>query len=390
MVRGSRHIHVLLPVVAAIVGACGGLESPVGAVTGRIVGASVPGAYVYPLGRPDLKAEVQVDGTYRLEAVPTGVRSLVLYDGFPFPDGRAELVVQEILGGRENRIPDRFGGVSGLMPVAGTVLAAAVPDGGATPWRPTFNLPQTVHANLIPVTGGVYSVWPLPAGEYDVGALLEGFIAGGSTVTVSAATTSAAPVPLLVDLGATAPGCGAVSAAAPSRCENGLVCELADGRCYECTASDAGNCSSGCNLATRTCNAPAPAVSTWCSPCTSGSTDCESATVAGLYCRVSDGSTTGYCTRLCSYDSDCSAAGFKCDEGRCKAPEGCAGWIQTMGAVCYSDSRCAYYLARGWCFGGSADRPGYCTAPCAADADCRVATGATSTFSCVSGHCAPP
>ncbi len=380
MINRAPHFLLLLPTLAVIVGACGGLETPVGAITGRIVGAATTGAYVYPLGRPDLKVDVQPDGSYRLEAVPIELRALVLYDGFPMPDGRAELVQVRLTGGTENRIPDRFGGAGGLMPIAGTVLAAAVPDGGATPWRPTFTLPATVHAGITPDTGGVREIWPLPAGQYDVGAVLTGFDAGRITVTVSAAMTSAAPVPLLIDAGATAPGCGSVPVT--PACENGLVCEPADGRCYECTASDASNCSSGCDLDTHTCNAPAPAVSTWCSPCTSGSNDCASATLPGLYCRVSEDSTTGtgYCTNGCTSDSDCSAAGFKCDEGRCKALEGCNGWVQTMGAVCYSDSRCASYLAGGRCSGDHDGLPGTCTAPCAVDGDCAV--GSVTSFVC--------
>ena len=162
MIGKAPHLLLLLPTLAVIVGACGGLETPVGAVAGRIVGAATTGAYVYPLGRPDLKVDVQPDGSYRLEAVPIELRALVLYDGFPMPDGRAELVQVRLTGGTENRIPDRFGGAGGLMPIAGTVLAAAVPDGGATPWRPTFTLPATVHAGITPDTGGVREILAAP------------------------------------------------------------------------------------------------------------------------------------------------------------------------------------------------------------------------------------
>jgi hypothetical protein len=390
--------------IALILSGCGGLGQPVGDVKGRIIGATSAG-HAYPVGRPDLAVPLVVGaddvGTYSIPNVPNTVPAIVLYDGAPPPgvsavDGRAELVPIHVNGGEINVIADRYGAKAVLpaaqeglrMPRAGTVLAAVVPEGGATPWRPTFNLPQTVHANLVPDTGGVYSVWPLPAGRFDVGALLAGFKGGATTVNVVSGSTMTAPVTLPIDDGAVAPGCGAISGA-PSQCENGLVCEPLDGRCYECTAGDATHCSSGCSSETRTCNAPAPAVSTWCSPCTA-STDCASATVSGMYCRVPDGSTTGTCTKLCTYDSDCPAAGFKCADGRCSAPEGCAGWVQTMGAVCYSDYRCAFYLARGWCYGDSDDHPGNCTAPCAVDSECHVATGATSTFACVGGHCAAP
>ncbi|MGB8930435.1 MAG: hypothetical protein WCC48_04190 [Anaeromyxobacteraceae bacterium] len=358
-------------------------------MTGRIVGASVPGAYVYPLGRPDLKVDVQPDGSYRLEAVPTDHRSLVLYDGFPSPNGRAELVTLEIRGGNENPVADRYGAgatsvPSGLkrMPLAGTVLAAAMPDGGATPWQPRFDLPETVHFGMTPATGGAIPVFPLPAGTYQLSAALPGFTLSAVAVTVAAGMTSPAPVALPIDLAATAPGCGSVPADAPSRCENGLVCEPLDGRCYECVVPDDPHCTSGCDVATHLCKAPAASASTFCSPCSS-STDCGSSQVPNMYCRKSDDSTTGYCTRSgCSSEPDCPA-GFLCSEGICRPPNGCGTWIQTMGATCYSSSsNCAYGLKNGWCQGAGDDHPGTCTASCRADVDCHVGTGFNSTYNC--------
>lgn len=353
-----------------------------GEVTGRIVGASA-GALVYPLGRPDLQVApvVQPDGVaaYSLPAVPTSIDAIVIFDG----SDRAERVPVRLAGGTVNRIPDRFGAAATVaetvrMPLAGTVLAAAVPDGGATPWRPTFSLRATVHAELVPATGGVYAVWPLPAGTYEVSAALAGFEAGRTTVSVSAAMTSAAPVSLLIDVGATAPGCGAVPVT--PQCGNGLICEPSDGKCYECTAIDTSRCPGACNLETHLCEAPAPAASTACSPCASAA-DCAT----GMICRIAYGAVSGYCTfGGCSSDSDCPA-GFDCsDYGVCRAPKGCDAWIQTMGASCYSSSRCdsEYYggLEDGWCAGAVSETAGYCTAACQTDSDCAV--GSVTSLVC--------
>jgi hypothetical protein len=380
------------------------LEQPVGDVSGRIIGAT-KGGYAYPMGRPDLAVPLDVPlgcagsdcvGTYSIPNVPNTVSAIVLYDGAPPPgvstvDGRAELVPIHVNGGETNTIPDRYGAAAVLsaaqeglrMPRAGTVLAAAVPEGGATPWRPTFDLPGTIHANLVPASGRVYNVWPLPAGRFDVGALLTGFEGGATTVNVVSGATMTAAVTLPIDGGAAAPGCGS----APG-CENGLVCEPLDGRCYECTLGDVSHCSG--NLAAppgevckdHLCVAPAAAVSTYCSPCTS-STDCASEPpVPNMYCRKPDDSTTGYCTRSgCSYDLDCPA-GFGCSEGVCRPPNGCGAWIQTMGAVCYSNSTCYYGLKNGWCRGVSDDHAGTCTADCRADVDCHVGTGFNSNYAC--------
>jgi hypothetical protein len=358
------------------------------------------------MGRPDLAVPLEVGpdgvGTYLIADVPNTVAAIVLYDGAPrpdgslaTPDGRAELVPLHVNGGETNVIPDRYGAAALLspteeglrMPLAGTVLAAAVPDGGATPWKPTFNLPETLHHDLVPVAGGVYTVWPLPGGRFDVGAALTGFVAGETIVNVVAGATTAAPVHLPVDGSATTPGCAAVSGSAPSPCENGLVCEPADGRCYECTASDASLCSgNACNQETHLCEAPAPSAATYCSAC-AASANCPS----GFFCRIPSGATTGYCTTSgCGSDADCPA-GFDCEDDViphfCKAPKGCDSWVQTMVTSCYSNSRCdsEYYggLEHGWCAGDTEETPGHCTASCAVDEDCAV--GSVNTLVCALG-----
>jgi hypothetical protein len=408
-----RSLPGALPVLLAlIVAGCGELATPVGDVTGRVVGA-MPGAYAYPLERPDLKVDLVIDadgvGTYSIPAVPTSVEAIVLYDGAPppdgnvaTPDGRAELVPVELTGGTLNRVADRFGAVAAVdelqrMPLAGTVLAAAVPAGGATPWQPTFALPATPLDRLVPVSGGTYAVWPLPPGRFDVAAALPGFVPGAGIVDVAPAATTPAPVSLPVDLGATKRGCDAVTASGVPKCENGLVCEPADGRCYECTAADAGNCSKGCNLETYLCNPTPSSVARFCSPCAADG-DCGS---SGMLCRKVS-STTGYCTTSSTCTSaneinDCPA-GFECEDEDdfardvirrpyCRPPEGCDAWIQTMGAACYTNSRCDDDLEHGWCQGETSDTPGFCTARCTEQRDCEV--GATTNLVCNvgSGYC---
>lgn len=396
-----RSLRVVLPaLLALILAGCGELATPVGDVTGRVLGASTKGTlkpYAYPLGRPDLVVELAVDdpdgdgvgpGTYSFEALPTSIDAIVIYDG----SDRAELVEVTLIGGTVNRVADRYGAASSgalQMPVAGTVLAAAVPAGGATPWRPTFDLPQTVLQGLMPTAGGVLAIWPLPPGRFDVGAELPGFlpgvVGGVEAVTVSEATTVPAPVPLQVDLDATRRGCDAVTASGVPRCENGLVCEPADGRCYECTAADDGNCSSaGCNLETHRCNPPSSSASRFCSPCSS-----DAGCSTGMFCRILTGATVGYCTTAgCGSDSDCPA-GFDCKDEvsprYCRPPEGCDAWIQTMGAACYTNYRCDDDLEDGRCQGATSETPGSCTASCSNQRDCEV--GAATNLLCVAGWC---
>lgn len=394
-----RSLRVVPPALLALVLAgCGELATPVGDVTGRVLGVSTLGTLqpcAYPLGRPDLKVQLTVDdpdgdgvgtGTYSFAALPTSTDAIVIFDG----SDRAERVAVSLTGGTVNRVADRFGAASAVdelqkMPLAGTVLAAAVPAGGATPWQPTFALPATPLENLVPLAGGTYAVWPLPPGRFDVGAALPGFVPGTGVVDVVSATTTPAPVTLPIDLTVSEPGCGSVSASAPSACENDLVCEHSDGRCYECTAADDGNCSSaGCNLETHRCNPPSSSASRFCSPCTS-----DAGCSTGMSCRIVTGATVGYCTTSgCDSDADCPA-GFDCKDDvtprYCRPPEGCDAWIQTMGAACYTNSRCDDDLEDGWCQGETYETPGYCTASCSNQRDCEV--GASTNLLCVSGHC---
>lgn len=384
-------VAVLVATCGSILAACGGLETPAGAVSGRIVGAAIPGAYAYPLGRPDLKASVQADGTFRMEGVPTTIRAFVLYDGFPAPNGRAELVMLAVKGGGEARIGDRFGAGAILPPAeeggrmarAGTVLAAAMPQGGAIAAGPTFAIHGTDQSGVVPSSGGIVPVYPLPAGAFEVAAALPGFVMTAARVDVVAGQTTPAPVSLPIDLDATAPGCGSVPE--EPRCENGLVCNPEDGRCYVCTAWDASSCGAGeaCDAATGLCTQSGPGGGATCSAC-SADADCG----FGV-CVRGEEEPAGYCSVACAAHVECPA-GFACsDSGRCEAPAGCDGWLQTMAATCVSGDRCEDALRDGRCE-RTEDLPGYCTARCRTSADCAVGSGVASTFVCAAGWCTPP
>jgi hypothetical protein len=215
--------------VAALLAACPELESPLATVTGRIVGAS-PGAYVYPEGRPDLMIAVASDGTYRLEGVPTSVDTFILFDGAPYPTGRAERVDLELDGGGVNRIADRFGCGAAVdealrMPLAGAVLATVSVEGGATVAGPSFTIAGTEHLNLTPPSGSQF-IYPLPPESFEVSARLPGFSGAQAPVDVAPGLTVDAALYLLVDATAPKPGCAALPG-----CDGMLTCDVATGLC---------------------------------------------------------------------------------------------------------------------------------------------------------------
>ncbi|HSN13756.1 MAG TPA: hypothetical protein VLT61_03935 [Anaeromyxobacteraceae bacterium] len=216
---------------AALLAACPELETPLATVAGRIVGAS-PGAYVYPLGRPDLKVAVAADGTYRLEGVPTSIEAFILFDGAPFSVGRAERVDLELEGGEVNRIADRFGSGATIdealrMPLAASVLATVSVDGGATVERPSFTVAGTEHEDRAPPSGNQLTIYPVPAGTWDVGASLAGFSPSHVEIQAYAGLTADAALSLEIDLDGPGPGCAALPG-----CDGGLTCDATDGRCY--------------------------------------------------------------------------------------------------------------------------------------------------------------
>ena len=238
----------------------------------------------------------------------------------------------------------------------------------------------TVQHGITPDTGGVRGIWPLPAGQYDVGAVLTGFDAGRITVTVSAAMTSAAPVPLLIHVGATAPGCG-LSPSLP-RARTGSSASLPTGVATS---------------ARRAMRATARAGATWTpTPATRRLRRCRPGARPARR-----GATTARRPRCLACTAECrktrppapATAPMVAPPTRTVPPPASSAtkgaarhWrAATAGsrrcrAVCYSDSRCASYLAGGRCSGDHDGLPGTCTAPCAVDGDCAV--GSVTSFVC--------
>lgn len=372
------------PILAALLllaAGCPQLDSPLATVTGRIVGAA-PGAYAYPFSRPDLKTSVTLpDGSFRIEGVPTSIGAIVLYDGTL----RAERVAVELDGGSENGIPDRFGSGAAVdeslrMPLAASVLAAAIPDGGAVPSGAIYTVVGTdvVEPHSPGATATVLG--PLPPGPLEVHVSRAGFLARDAAVEALPGATVPLSIPLTIDGDAEERGCGS-----GMECEHGLHCNPADGRCYACVST--ADCGSGesCEPSLGLCKA-AGAASAVCAACT-GDADC-----ASNVCVIATGATAGYCSRPCSAAPGCPA-GFACSpDDRCVAPDGCADWLQTMGSTCLADADCTDDLAGGWCEhpAGAPTDPGHCTAWCGVDEQCRIGTGTASTLVCTSNRCSPP
>lgn len=369
----------LAALAALLLAGCPQLESPLTTVTGTLAGAS-PGAYAYPFGRADLKVPV-TGGTWRIDGVPTSVGAIVLYDGAR----RAERVPVTLGGGRENRVDDRFGDGATVddslkMPLAGSVVAAAIPTGGAVPWGTAYSVIGTDLEGVVQATGAESTtLGPLPPGDFQVVARRGGFRDLQLAVVALSGASVPLGLPLPIDATATPPGCAAGTAG--MACEHGLHCNPADGRCYACVTS--ADCGPGetC-LATGLCKAASPASTVTCSACT-GDTDCAS----GVCVNPTLAPAAGYCSTLCG---SCPA-GFSCSpENRCVAPDGCTDWMLTMGSTCVTDADCSE-LAGGICRltpGGAA--PGYCTAPCATPAQCQLGAWTAAKITCgTDGLCKP-
>jgi hypothetical protein len=347
---------------------CGGLGNPdlsVGAVGGRLAGASA-NAYVYPLGRPDLRVYPGADGAWALERLPVGRVEIVLVDGAPGA-WRAERVAAEVAAGDRGEVADRD---SATLAPAGRVAAVARFGGACESSALTFTLVGTDQQDVAPpATGTAALLERVPAGSYQ----LAGRSGGFTDATVDVAVGSGQTVAYELSLGlATAtitstPGCTADAAG----CRIGLVCDAADGACYECVHDS--DCTTPRTCANHVCHDPAIAGET-CDPCTSD---------AGCELTVSSVCSTGaFCTHLCALDADCPA-GFACvlDGARkvCKAPQGCAEAREEFGGECFFDTGCSDALHNGVCFGARPGAepplPGYCTGACKTTDDCDLAPG---------------
>ncbi len=354
--------------LVAALSACGGLETPDlsrGAVAGRIDGA-LPGAYAYVYGAPQLRAALAADGTFEIDGVPVGSASVVLYDG----SNHAEMVAVEVQGATRAWI-DR---TAAAMPLAGSIVAAARPQGGTIGMGASYTVDGTVLAGVMATSTALsVELWPLPGGSFVVWAALPGFLSVATPVTALGGATVAAEADLNIDPPDPEHGCVNKTCRAP------LLCELADGWCYECL-QDQDCLGIGETCVAHACvAAPSAGARQICDPC-AGPSDCASGSCFG-------GDPAGpYCSQTCTTDIDCPA-GFACSNYACVAPLGCAALTATFGAPCLDNGGCDDALWAGVCVGvGAPGTTGYCSAGCLVAADCSAAVGLPN---CTAGACAP-
>ncbi len=364
----TRTSSLVVLSLAALAAACGQLETPdlrTGTVQGRLLNANA-GAYVYPFGRPDLKAQVGADGQFSMEGVPVETTAVVVIDGPDPINGtqRARRVEGIDVEGAERTELADLDAVS--MPLAGAVAAAVQPAGGANAVAPTFTVTGTDQVDVVAPSGAAV-LEPLPEGSFQLTARMAGFLENAAPViVVSAATVPyvAMVVPLEVDPAEPAPGCVSTG------CRNGLVCEPMDGLCYQCVVND--DCASyglGSTCSGHTCQ-PGPGTTGRgiCEPCALDSECADGACVTDV--------TGTFCTRP---SAGASPAGFvhkTIDLRDMWVPlHGCAAFAIDFGSACFEPSTCAqlFGVSTVWAtckIGSGASGPGYCTGTCLSDADC--------------------
>jgi len=382
-----RLATALLLASAAVLAGCGELSNPDlehGSVAGRVVGAAAHGGYAYPLGRPDLKVGLAPDGRFELEDQPAGPLSVVIFDGST--PGRAELVA--VMVPEAGRVTvERNGDAAPVaeplkMALAGTLVATLLPPGGAVAGSSRVAV-QGTDQYVVGEPGAVVALQHLPAGTFTLLAQVDGYQPYRRTgVTVAAGVagvSSFTPVDVPLDVAeGEHPGC----AASGGQCRNGLLCSQVDGLCYQCLGDADCGAGGSCDVTIGSCQSPGgmnPAAI--CLACTA---DLQCG-VTGA-CVMAAGASSGYCTRMIPSACPADPTAFACPSGMapqagetasecvCAPPRGCSALFSAFGAPCFESESCgsARGLAGGRCYGAHEDTPGYCTAPCAADADCIV------------------
>lgn len=360
---------VLAPFLVLPLAACGGLVSPdlgSGDLAGRLRNATAA-AYVYPYGRPELVVRPAPDGSYVFPGVPVETRALVAVDGAP-GSWKATLIPVTVASAARSTAPDVD---AAAMPLAGRVGAVARLDGGSESSTTRFTAVGTDRVDVPAAAAGTATVLePLPAGTFELLATARGFAPVRAAVTVISGATAAHDVHLQVDAHDEAPGCTATGAS----CRSGLVCDPANGSCYQCLsdADCAGSATGAARCVSRACVAPGEAAGL-CAACESDA-----------QCSTGVCTAHGYCTRACTTSADCPAV-FACasDGVRtvCLAPEGCDEAREEFGASCFHDAGCSDELAGAVCAGVQPMRdppvPGYCSGRCdpARPDDCALAPG---------------
>ncbi len=390
----ERATSYLVLALAALALACsGGFDTPdldCGIVEGRLLNANA-GGFVYPFGRPDLKANVDFDGRFSMQDVPVETTEIIVIDGPDPVDAtrRAQIVWGiEVQGAQRTSLPD-LDVLS--MPFAGAVLAAVQPAGGATAVAARFTVVGTDQVDVVAVSG-TEGLFPLPPGIFEITASMAGFETTTSGTQVLEATTMPLLVPLPVDLSSSRPGC-----AATGLCRNSLVCNPADGFCYECVGT--------LPMADVDCVAAHGTGST-CSgfTCQGGTGATTGEDICGP-CADDTQCFPGVCVtyggeRFCSemYGAFSCPAGFgrATDQGTtrdvCVPYDGCASYRIAFGSACFDNSQCATLFQLlppdVSCVVGTSGA-GYCTGLCTTSEDC-VIPGWTCSPGMPYGQCVPP
>jgi hypothetical protein len=322
-------MRLTLAALFTLAAGCGGLGTPdlaTGVVEGKVLNHVAGKAYVYPLGRPDLKQVLGADGQFRISA-PVSTRALVVYDGTGDGGytsfGRAGLVDVELESAQVRHLDDED---AADMPLAGGVLAGTR-AAGAVCNSPRFTVDGTDQQATAP-SGAVPAVYltPLPQGDFQVSAELPGFHRRSKDFTVVANASVQVDVDLDPDEADDDRGCLRTGCEAQLRCES-------DGWCRSDQAN--GACGGACD----------------------GANPCR----AGLFCNTSQ---------------------------RCEAPGGCDAYALAFGGVCFTSTEttdCAP-LSGGVCTGSPLlddHHAGYCTAHCVDQAQCPTGWTCGSGSVCV-------
>ena len=143
-----RRHRLLVALAALVVASCGQLQNPDvqhGAVTGRIPNAAT-GAYAYVLGSPALLAAPGTDGSFRIDGVPVGASTIVLFDG----SAGAEGVPVTVSGASISHVdPGR------ALRAAAAVTAGISPLGGVRPVGLAFSVEGTPLQQRMAESGAV-------------------------------------------------------------------------------------------------------------------------------------------------------------------------------------------------------------------------------------------
>jgi hypothetical protein len=377
----------LVVLLAAALGACGGLDSPdavlsTGQVTGQLANAK-PGAYVYVLGSPNRRAEVQGDGSFIVDRVPlgTGAAQLVVYDGGLIGEGRAELVTTDVKPAARTHVERD----AANMPLAGSIAVAVNCKGNQKADKAKYTVDGTEFEDH--GGGERVTLFPVPAGRYTVRASLPGLKGPPKEIVVAAGSSAVGEIDMDSDDGDARRGCLSTA------CPGSLVCDDSDGRCYQCkNGNGATGCATGVACQGHVCGGSGGADDgrSACLPCAA---DAECAPQGGGRCIPASDGSGKVCSRACSADTDCPS-GFGCGtapDGRqaCIAAPSCAAVLDVFGIACVDDNALdCPALADAKCFGlekerGQVSQPGYCTSRCSTNADCPTSRG----FSCSGGFC---